>query len=122
MSHLEADEPAVTQLRRRLAEDLRVAMKQRDAAATSAIRCLLARLDNASAVQQTRDHVPVFGESGDVPRRFLSLREAQVLLTEEADLRRQAAQQYAQLDKVADSRRVRSEYEVMTRYIHMPES
>ena len=122
MSHLDADEPAVTELRRKLTEDLRAAMKQRDAAGVSAIRCLIARLDNASAVPLTRDHVPVFGGSSDVPRKFLSLREAQALLAEEARQRREAAQQYAQLDKHAESQRVRSEYEIMTRYVEMPES
>lgn len=112
-----ADDPAVVRLRTRLGEDLRLAMKQRDAVAASAIRSVLSSLDNASAVPQTRDHVPVFGRHGDVPRRYLSWSDAEALLADEAQDRREAASTYEALLKDEDAQRMRRELDVICRYI-----
>jgi uncharacterized protein len=117
MTSMLADDPSVVRLRTRLGDDLRLAMKQRDLVAASAIRSILSSLDNASAVPQTHEHVPVFGKRGDVPRRYLSWRDAEALLLGEAQERRQAASTYESLLKDDDARRMRRELEVICRYV-----
>jgi hypothetical protein len=74
-------------LRKCLSSDLRTAMKARDKTVIETLRCLLAVLDNAGAPDQTSAPVPVFGRSGDVPRRSLTRNDLQELLRAEVTSR-----------------------------------
>jgi uncharacterized protein YqeY len=117
MNSLHADDPAVTSLRSRLGQDLRAAMKARDADAASAIRSLISRLDNASAVPLTREHGAVSGRAGDVTRNFLSWDAAHALLADEARLHRAAADTYADLHQQEQAQRLLCQLRVIERYL-----
>ncbi len=112
-----APDPQVEALRERMAGDLREAMKARDTASVSTLRSILGTFDNASAVQQTQAHKPVFGRSGDVPRRYLTLHETLVLLREEIDSRRKAALEYEIHARFENAERLREEARIIERYL-----
>ena len=108
---------AAASLRSQLSDDLLAAMKSRDSVATSALRALLGALDNASAVPANATHVPVFGRSGDVPRRVLSVDECANVLRAEAAGHAVAAAEYERLGRHADAARLRAELAVFERYL-----
>jgi len=108
---------STTLLRARLSNDLRAAMKARDAIATPALRSLLAALDNGSAVPVTSAHVPVFGRSGDVPRKVLTERECRVILQAEANNRTAAIIEYEQRGRHDEAAQLRAELAIIARYL-----
>jgi uncharacterized protein len=76
-------------LRTRIARDLRVAMKARDASSVAALRSLAAALDNATAVPIPSRILP--NESTEVPRKELSQEDVHAVLMREIAERRDAA-------------------------------
>jgi uncharacterized protein YqeY len=98
-------------VRSRLQTALRAAMKERDAAAMSALRSALAAIDNAAAVPASRhrpaapseappsENVPIAGGvaglgSAEVARRAVTEEEAAAIAAAEAADRRAAASDY----------------------------
>jgi uncharacterized protein len=59
-------------LRARLKADLPKAMKARQSNAVTALRTVLAAIDNAEAVEVDTSLVPLVGISNDVPRKVLT--------------------------------------------------
>ncbi len=107
----------ITQLRHQLGTDLRQALKARDAIAVSALRSLLAALDNASAVPITEAHVPTIGRAGDLPRRQITARDSEAILRAEADALTAAANEYDRLGRPDESARKRAELAIVARYL-----
>ncbi len=104
-------------LRTRLSTDLRAAMKERDAVTTLTLRSLLEAMDNACAVPMTAEHVPVYGRSGDVPRRVVTESEYEIILRNEAASRNAAILEYERLGRTEAADQVRAELSVVLRYI-----
>jgi uncharacterized protein len=76
-------------VRARIAQELRVAMKARDASRMTALRSLAAALDNATAVPMPARILP--NEKIEVPRKALSLEDVRAVLRREIAERRDAA-------------------------------
>jgi uncharacterized protein len=106
-------------LRTRLSTDLRTAMKERDTVATLTLRSLLEAMDNASAVPMTAEHVPVYGRSGDVPRKIVAESDYKIILRNEAASRRAAALEYERLGRTEAAAQVRAELSIVMRYIDL---
>lgn len=104
-------------LRQRLEADLRQAIKDRETLTVRTLRSVIGRLDNASAVEQTAAHTPVYGRSADVPRRVLTLEEIHALLRSEANERKAASAQYEQLGQSEHAARLRAESVIVERYL-----
>jgi uncharacterized protein YqeY len=104
-------------LRARLSAGLREAMKTRDDAGIKAHRSLLGALDNATAVEETSEHVEVFGRSGDVPRRLVTIEEARSLLQRESEDRAAAAAEYEHHGRPAEAAALRAQLVVIARYL-----
>ena len=84
MSETSDPSPAET-AKARLREDLRAAMRARNAAEATVLRTLIAALDNAEALPGPRGHVPYvvrpFGDPAvEVARRTLSADEVEAVL------------------------------------------
>ena len=104
-------------LRTRLSTDLRLAMKARDMLTTLTLRSLLEAMDNASAVPMTAEHVPVYGRSGDVPRRIVTEDDYRLIVRNEVAARQAAALEYERLGRIEAAAHVRAELTVVMRYI-----
>jgi uncharacterized protein YqeY len=104
-------------LRTRLRDDLRSAMKDRDTLTTKTLRSMLEAMDNASAILMTAEHVPVYGRSGDVPRRIVTEDDYRRIVRNEAAARQAAAIEYERLGRIEAAAHVRAELEVVMRYI-----
>lgn len=109
----------LTRLRLRLSTDLRHALKARNAVAVSALRSLLAALDNASAVPVIGAHAPTIGRAGDVPRRQITEDDCEAILRREADALSAAASEYERLGRPEESARNRAELAVVFRYVSL---
>ena len=107
----------ISPLRMRLSTDLRRAMKERDMLTTMTLRSLLEAMDNASAVPMTAEHVPVYGRSGDVPRRIATEDDYRLIMRNEAASRQAAALEYERLGRIDAAAQVRAELKVVMRYI-----
>lgn len=103
----------------RLRDDLLTAMKEQDTVATTTLRSLLGAFDNASAVPMTDEHVPVFGRSGDVPRKLLTESDYQDILIHEGFTRRSTALKLEQLGRFQDAARLNAEVLIISRYVDL---
>jgi uncharacterized protein YqeY len=103
-------------LRQQINGDLILAMKAKETIAISALRSVLSALDNASAVPASTVAAPVFGRSGDVPRRDLSDTDCQSIISAEVRARSLAAEEYARLGRDDVAARLRAEQAVIERY------
>ena len=101
--------------RARLAADLKTALKTRDAAEISAVRSLIAAIDNAGAVATPAKNVPVYGQSGDVPRRDLSPADLEHLLGAEIAEREEAVATYEAGGQRDAAERLRAQLRVLAR-------
>lgn len=107
----------ISPLRMRLSTDLRRAMKDRDTLTMKTLRSMLEAMDNASAVPMTAEHVPVYGRSGDVPRRIVTEDDCRLIVQKEAASRQAAALEYERLGRIEAAAHVRAELEIVLRYI-----
>jgi uncharacterized protein YqeY len=107
---------AAQAMRLRVAGDLKLALKARDAPEISALRSLLSALDNAGAVAPTARNVPVYGRSGDVPRRALSAGEVEGLVAGEIAEREASIADYERGGHHEPADRLRAEARVLARY------
>ncbi len=118
-------------LRARLTEDLRAAMKSRDGVRVSAVRSLIAALDNASAVpvddpqvaalrgrlsESQLDPAGAEGGSWDVPRKALSEEDILQVLAVEMAERRNAALALEKHGCYEEAAVVRGELEIIEGY------
>jgi uncharacterized protein YqeY len=106
---------------------LTVAIKERDAVATSALRSALAAIENASAVgaehAPPRATGPIAGAvsglgAGEVERRSLSAEDVRALVESEVDQRVAAAAEYEGLGRPDRAERLRAEAAVLA--AHLP--
>ena len=116
-----ADDPAEA-MKLRLREDLKSALRARDALETSVLRAIIAALDNAQAVPAHDKHVRyVVHEFGDrkaeVPRLRLDVLDVQLLLETEIRSRAEAADQFEQLGRIDRARKLREETKIVARYL-----
>jgi uncharacterized protein YqeY len=117
-------------MRVRLQADLRDAMKRRDATAVSTLRCLIAAIDNAGAVEApeeyaaaSRDwskgshHVITGAGPTEVARRTLTVDDVDALLRREWQARETAA---ATLERHGrDAGAPRAEMSIVARYLNV---
>ena len=103
-------------LREQMRADLRTAMKARDTATVTALRTLLAALDNAEAVPLDEAAQPSIGQTNDVPRRTLNEGEMRAVLQREAAERRKTIEQYERLGRSSEADRLRTELDVIAAY------
>jgi hypothetical protein len=122
------DDP-VGSLRAQLRRDLQAAMKDRRRDETTALRGLLAAIDNAEAVGDPLSPTPPAQASSahiagavagigaaEVERRRLSAAELERLMEAELSDRRSQADRFDALGRADDAARLRSEAQVIARY------
>ena len=122
------DDDMLTELRTRLRADLKTAMKSRSAVEVSAIRSLLAALDDAEAVAPPAtapisapggEHVAgaaVGVGSTEVDRRVLTPAEVELVVSGQIAERRAAAATFDAVAQPDAARRLRDEADVIERY------
>lgn len=116
---------AAEALRSRVQTDLRRAMKARDAEAVSALRLLIAAIDNAGAVPVpdgpigpgvTSPYVATATGPTEVARASLSEDDATALLEREVDLRRAAADEHRRLGRDVEAEQASRAAALIARY------
>ncbi len=98
-----ANDDVVTTLKERLTNDLRAAMKAKDAATTSTLRMALAAVSAA--------------EVAGAAKRELSDEEVLAVVTKEAKKRREAAETYAEAGRAELAEKERAEEAILRRYL-----
>jgi uncharacterized protein len=102
-------------LRAHIAQELRVAMKARNASRVAALRSLAAALDNATAVPMPPRVLP--NEKSEVPRKTLSLQDVRAVLTREIAERRHAASTLTAHARLEEAAAVEAEIAILEQYI-----
>jgi uncharacterized protein YqeY len=102
-------------VRERIAQDLRAAMKARNASRVAALRSFAAALDNATAVPVPSRILP--NENVEVPRKALSLDDVRTILMREIAERRDAALTLTAHACWEEAGAVQAEIEVLEQYI-----
>ena len=105
------------ELRQQLRVDLREALKAREKEAVTALRILLAAIDNAEAVPTDPSFVPITGRTNDVPRKLLTEADVQQILQAEAIKQREALAECERLGQDEAAKQIRTELVVMSRYL-----
>ncbi len=110
----------IVELRKRMSNDLRAAMKKRDKAAVSLLRTLMAALDNAEAVTVDLSTLPKVAttERYEVPRKELTSAEVQQLLERELAERQRAHAGYVALGLDDEATRMQTEIELVASYLY----
>jgi uncharacterized protein YqeY len=111
-------------LKKRLRDDLKVAIRARSTDEVRLLRTLIAALDNAEAVPTATDGpatpragTRAFGDpSGEVARREIDEASLDALLADEAGARLAAAGDYDRHGQGAEAARLRKEAELIARY------
>jgi uncharacterized protein len=101
-------------VRQRLRDALKTALKSRDEVANAALRSALSAIANAEAVDPAPNRVRLGVGAADVPRRELSDAEVMVIIRAEIDERLHAAAEYERLGQDGQARRLRSEGDVLS--------
>jgi uncharacterized protein YqeY len=102
-------------MRSRIAQDLRDAMKARNASGVAALRSFAAALDNATAVPlPPRIHPNI---SVEVTRKALSLEDVRAILVRELAERRHAALTLTAHARVKAAAAVEAEIKVLEQYV-----
>ncbi len=115
-------------VRTRLRAALKTAMKERDRAATAALRSTLAALDNAEAVDPAGaglaqvEHERIAGTvgglgAGEVPRATLDEQAARAVVAAEVAERRAAADDYDRVGEAERAHELRGEAELLARLL-----
>ncbi len=102
-------------VRARIAQELRVAMKARNASRVAALRSLTAALDNATAVPAPSRILP--NENVEVPRKALSPEDVRAVLMREIAERRDAALTLTAHACFDEAAAVEAEIKVLEQYI-----
>ncbi|TFU03387.1 hypothetical protein EUV02_09420 [Polymorphobacter arshaanensis] len=116
------EEDAAEALKRRVRADLGVAIKQRHAAAISALRSLMAALDNAQAVPTDAQHVRYVprdfaDRSAEVARLKLTPADVARLVAHEVESRHAAAAQMAEHGRSDHAEKLLAEAAVLKVYV-----
>jgi uncharacterized protein YqeY len=101
-------------VRERIAQELRVAMKARDAARVAALRSFAAALDNATAVPMPSRILP--NDPVEVPRKALSLEDVRAILMREIGERRNSARTLKAHACFDEAAAVEAELELLGQY------
>lgn len=101
-------------VRQKLRESLKAALKSRDEIATAALRSALSAIANAEAVDPAPNRVRLGVGAADVPRRELSDAEVMAIIQAEIDERMHAAAEYERLGQDDRARRLGSERDVLS--------
>jgi uncharacterized protein len=101
-------------VRERIAQELRDAMKAREAARVAALRSFGAALDNATAVPLPSRILP--HENVEVPRKVLSLGDIRAILSREIADRRRAAATLTAHARSEEAAAVEAEIKVLEQY------
>ena len=109
----------------RIRDDLRKTMLAKNMAEASVLRTLLAALDNAEAIPAAQEHqryvVRPFGDPAtEVPRRRLTSDEVEIVLATERAERLRVAERLAQSGREAEAARLRTEADLVARYLRPP--
>lgn len=99
---------AAEQFRARLSVELRKALADRDREAIVTLRCIMAAIDNASAVSPEEGARFAASLIAEAPRRRLSDREIAAILQAEVDARSKAAEEYERVGNVARAAQLRA--------------
>lgn len=94
-------------------DSLYAALKERDDAATAALRSAISAIANAEAVAAAPARVRLGVGAGDVPRRDLTDDELLAIVRAEVDERLRAATEYEGLGKAEKAQRLRAEADVL---------
>lgn len=108
---------AAEPLRRKLQQDLLLAMKAKDLIAVSALRSVMSALDNASAVAVSTGPILFIPRNVEVPRKNLSAADCRSILDAEIGARARSAAEYARLGRDDVAARMRAEQAVIERYV-----
>lgn len=114
-------------MRTSLRRDLTAALKSRDRVTVSALRSALAAIDNAESIP-VEEKTPVMSSehlagtssglgSGEAPRRELTDADLRAIVEREVQERSAAAAEYDGVGRPDAARRLRSEAEVLSRYL-----
>jgi uncharacterized protein YqeY len=103
------DQRQVDHLRAALSAALKEALKARDQVGIRSMRTALGALDNATAVEETAEHVETWGRPSDVPRRVVTFAECREILSREVSERIAAAEQAEAHGRATDGARLRDE-------------
>jgi len=106
---------AVERVRERIAQELRLGMKARDASRVATLRSFAAALDNATAVPIPSRILP--SEDIEVPRKALSLEDVRAVLKREIAERRDAAFTLTAHACFEEAATVEAEIEVLQQYV-----
>jgi len=104
-------------LRKRMKADLTNAMKARQKNRVTALRSVLAAIDNAEAVAVTPSRQPVVGRSNDVPRKELNEDDIRDIVQREILDYQSSIAQYEQLGKEVEADQLRERLEVVVQYM-----
>ncbi len=113
---------AAEPLRRKLQQDLLLAMKAKDLVAVSALRSVMSALDNASAVPVSTGPILFIPRNVEVPRKDLSEADCRSILDAEVGARMRSAAEYARLGRDDVAARMRAEQAVIERYVEISAS
>jgi uncharacterized protein YqeY len=109
----------VAELRAKLSNDLRTAMKNRDKVAVALLRSLMATLDNAEAVAVDLSALPKVPttERYEVARKVLTPDEVRQLLEQELADRQRAHDEYTTLGLADEAERLQAETQLIASYL-----
>jgi uncharacterized protein YqeY len=107
-------------LRQQIKADLARAMKARENATVSALRLLLAAIDNAEALPENETPMsvePIVGKLNEAPRKLLSENDIRQILQNERNERLSASVIYTRLGQSAEAERLRAEADLIEFYL-----
>ncbi len=107
----------MSDLRTKLRDDLKKAMRRRDAIEVSALRTVISAIDNAEAVDLEARSEPVLGLSPDVPRRQLTADEIIRIVRDESEHFRSASMEYAGLGRSEEAAVMAEKVLIVSRYL-----
>ncbi len=104
-------------LRERLKADLPKAIKSQQNSAVTALRTILAAIDNAEAVELDPSMRPTIGRSTEVPRKFLTEAEIHGILQREIKALCANIAEYERLGRTTQADGLRAELAVLMHYL-----
>jgi uncharacterized protein YqeY len=104
-------------IRKRMKADLTEAIKARQRSKVTALRSVLAAIDNAEAIEAGDRPQPVVGRSNDVPRKELNEDDIRDIVQREIVDYQSSIAQYEQLGKEAEGNQLRERLEIIAHYL-----
>lgn len=111
---------AAERFRAGLSEQLRAALTDRDRERIHTLRCIMAALDNATAVPQQKEDGTTTPSPTEVPRRYLGEQEIAEILRTEIEARSSAADEYERVGNPLQAARLRDEITTIQHLATLP--